>query len=109
MKTISFKIPESEYCGMRQIAAQQGVTVSDLLSAFVADATGSSRSGGSDERVLADEYIERRCFTHVWHSSDPEDMAEQNLRHTRMDRWRDAEQRWMKDEQRTREARTTIA
>ena len=90
MKTLIIEIPDSEYCGLRQIAAKYGVTVRELLTGFVADATGSCRSGGSDERDRADEYVERRFADFVNHSTD---QAEKELRFSRSERWYSAERR----------------
>jgi len=108
-KTLSLEIPTSEYCGLRKIAARQGITVRELLTAFVADATGSPRSGGGDERALADEWVQRRCFTHVWHAEEESDLADRKLRNARIDRWEIAGQQRAADERRMREAHAPSA
>ena len=108
-KTLSLEIPASEYCGLRRIAAKHGITVRELLTAFIADVTGSSHSGGGDERALADEWVDRRCFTHVWHSEGEDELAEKKLRYARIDRWEGAARQRAAHECRMREARATIA
>ena len=104
-KSLSLEISESEYCGLRQISAKQGISVRELLTAFIADATGSPQIGGSDDRALADQWVERRCFTHVWHCQGAEEMAERNLRFARIERWEGARQQRAEYERRVREAR----
>ena len=99
------EIPTSEYCGLRQIAAKHGISVRELLTAFISDATGSPQSGGGDEPALADEWVERRCFTHVWHCEGTEELAERKLRYARIDRWEGARQQRATYERRMREAR----
>ncbi len=91
---ITLDIPTSEYCGLKQVAAKHGISIHELLAGFVADATGSPRSGGSDERDRADEYVARRHSDYVQHSTDPECLAARDLRFARSERWYDAERRY---------------
>ena len=108
-KNLSLEIAGSEYCGLRQIAAKQGVSVRELLTAFIADMTGSPHSGGGDERELAGEWVERRCFTHVWLGEGAENLAERKLRYARIDRWDGARQQRAAYERRMREAHALSA
>jgi len=105
MKTLKIEIPDSEYCGLRQIAAKHGVTVRELLSGFIADATGSAFSGGSDERDRADQYIERRFADYINYSNDPEAVAERDRRFIRSERWYSAERRYAEYERQQRASR----
>ncbi len=100
---ITLDLPTSEYCGLKQVAAKYGITTHEILAGFVADATGSFRSGGSDERQHADDYIARRHSDYIQHSADPESLAERDLRFLRSERWYDAERRHATYERQKRE------
>ncbi len=57
---ITLHVTKEEYCGIRAIATRCGVSVTEILEQLVADLTHSPRTGGSDERNMADAYV-RRC------------------------------------------------
>ena len=56
---IGIDLTPIEYDFLRCLAFSYGTTVNGLLSQFVADLTSSNRSGGSDERQLACDWLFR--------------------------------------------------
>lgn len=50
---------------LKMKAAMGGLTVSELLSAFVHDLVSDRESNGSDERMYAENWYDRCYFTHV--------------------------------------------
>ena len=60
MKRIYINITEEEKERFDRIAACHDTKSGELLAAFVADITCSSRTGGSDERMLAEEWLCRQ-------------------------------------------------
>ena len=62
MKRIYVSITDEERKRLEDIAAGCDATPGELLAALVADVTGSARSGGSDERMLASQWLERQAF-----------------------------------------------
>ncbi len=48
-----------EAADMAAITIEHGVTLEEILTSFIADLTGSRRTRGSDERVMARDYLER--------------------------------------------------
>lgn len=59
MKRLMVDINEEEYQLLKEIAANQESSVALLLGAFVHDLTASDRSGGSDERMYARDWLYR--------------------------------------------------
>jgi hypothetical protein len=57
-------LSREEHAGLKELCTRYRITRKHLLEAFIADATGSLRSGGSDERMHAEAWMERRCFAH---------------------------------------------
>lgn len=49
-------------------AARNGITVSELLEGFIGDLVSGTYSHGSDERMLASDYVERCCYS-LWSES----------------------------------------
>ena len=56
---LSLEVLGLEHMLLHEIAAKCGVKVRDILEQFVADLTYSNRTGGSDERLYAEEYMMR--------------------------------------------------
>lgn len=48
-----------EAADMAAIAIEHGVSIEEILNSFIADLTGSRRTRGSDERILARDYLNR--------------------------------------------------
>lgn len=59
---ININITKEEYEYLYITADSHGTTVNGLLSQFIADLTASDRSGGSDERCLASEWLSRSIY-----------------------------------------------
>ena len=57
--TITLNLTYEEAINLHEKAARANTTMESLLESFVADLTYSRRSGGSDERDLANEWSER--------------------------------------------------
>lgn len=83
---ITIEIEADEYARLRAKAALAGVCIRDILSQFVADATGSDRSGGSDERDLARNWLERSYNLTPDYDAEDTD-RESKLRCQRAVRW----------------------
>jgi hypothetical protein len=62
MITIQVRLTEDEKKDLIRIALQHDATPGELLAAFAADLAGSDRSGGSDERMLADDWLSRQAM-----------------------------------------------
>ena len=62
MKRIQISLTAEEHNGLIRIAEDNETTPQELLAAFAADLTGSDRSGGSDERRLADDWLWRQTM-----------------------------------------------
>lgn len=64
MKTmrIGIDLTSDEYKKLRDIANDYNTNVNALLSQFIADLTSSERSGGSDERYLANDWLSRSQY-----------------------------------------------
>ena len=60
LKRICIRITDEEKERLSDIAAERDATPGELLAAFVADITSSARSGGSDERMYADQWLCRQ-------------------------------------------------
>ena len=80
--TITLNVPDSEYAGLKRLAAENAITIRALLAAFISDASGGANSAGSDERTRAAAWVSRRGF--VSYSESQED---KELRLARADRW----------------------
>lgn len=44
------------------LAAERGITAEELIESFIADLTTSIRNNGSDERLFAEEWLQRVCW-----------------------------------------------
>lgn len=64
MKQIRVNITEEEYEALKERLEGYELTPAGLLREFVADATDSEHSNGSDERMYADQYIGRLYANH---------------------------------------------
>jgi len=60
MLTVPISLTEEEHEALLRIAAEHDAGPGALLAAFAADLTGSYRSGGSDERMLAADWLLRQ-------------------------------------------------
>lgn len=60
MKRIYVSITYEEYVMLVDVALDHDAKPGELLAAFVADITHSSRSGGSDERMYANDWLSRQ-------------------------------------------------
>lgn len=88
MKLVLDITPE-EYCAMRAKAAMAGVGVRDVVTQMIADMVASPRSGGSDERELAQAWLERSY--NMTPDYDAEDASRDSvMRCRRAVRWRKA-------------------
>jgi hypothetical protein len=56
---LTIDLSREEYCRFRAKIAMADTTPRDLLAQFIADLTASRRSGGSDERDMAQAWLER--------------------------------------------------
>lgn len=59
---IGIDLTSDEYAKLREIASLYDTNVNGLLSQFIADLTVSDRSGGSDERYLASDWLSRSSY-----------------------------------------------
>ena len=66
MKRVYVNITAEEKVNLDMIAAEHNATPGELLAGFVADLTCSDRSGGSDERMFATDWLDRQ----TWRWSD---------------------------------------
>lgn len=62
-RSVVLELSDKDCEGILRICGSHGITLSELLENFIHDLTGGSRSNGSDERELADQYISRCWFT----------------------------------------------
>ena len=62
MITFEVKLTEDESKALSIVASQRDATSGELLAAFAADLTYSDRSGGSDERMLAGDWLSRQSY-----------------------------------------------
>lgn len=59
---ISIDLTSVEYQKLRNLSDFYDTNVNCLLSQFIADLTCSDRSGGSDERNLASDWLSRSLY-----------------------------------------------
>lgn len=59
MEKLTIELTTEELQDLKEKAEEYDTTVEEILEAFVADLTWSNRSGGSDERLFADEWLRR--------------------------------------------------
>lgn len=72
MRVIKILVTDEEYDALKEKICDikvfnsyaKSVSVSDILEHYVSDLCESSRSYGSDERMLANEYFERGVFNY---------------------------------------------
>ena len=62
MVMIPVSLTENENKALSIIALQRDAAPGELLAAFVADLVKSGRSGGSDERMLASDWLYRQTY-----------------------------------------------
>ena len=62
MKRITIQITEEEKERLTEIADNFGATPGQIVEAFISDLTSSARSGGSDERLRAEEWLYRQTY-----------------------------------------------
>lgn len=62
-RDLKLKLTDEEVESLLLEAAQRNTTVEDLLEDFVANFTGSIRNRGSDERELANQYVDRCVYS----------------------------------------------
>lgn len=60
MKRITITITEEEHERLTEIAHDHETTAAQMLAAFVADLTCSKNRGGSDESMMADDWLARQ-------------------------------------------------
>lgn len=89
---IPVHLTPDEYAQLRAKAALIGVSVPDLLAQFAADLAGSMRSRGSDERDVAQGWLERGYNLYPEYDSEDAD-PESELRCRRAVRWRSLAQK----------------
>lgn len=61
-RTIQIRLSDDDVARISEKAASVGLTVSELLGNFIEDLTDGAHSNGSDERMLANEWLERCGF-----------------------------------------------
>jgi hypothetical protein len=59
---LQITIGAEEQIRLAELAAQRGVTAEELIESFVADLTKSLRNNGSDERMHAEQWLNRVCW-----------------------------------------------
>ena len=64
---LTIELTDEEAAEMNALAIRYGKPPTRLVSAFVADLTESLRSNGSDERILAGEYVARAHMDRIEH------------------------------------------
>ncbi|MHB8061766.1 MAG: hypothetical protein ACYDG2_03895 [Ruminiclostridium sp.] len=62
MERVYVDLTHEEKERLTLIAANYKTTPGELLAAFSADLTYSNRTGGSDERMYADQWLERQTY-----------------------------------------------
>jgi len=62
VKRVYVNLTDEEKERLTEIAADHDATPCELLAAFVADLTHSNRTGGSDERMYANEWLDRQTY-----------------------------------------------
>lgn len=62
MKRICINLTDEEYENLARIAADHNATPGELLAGFAADLTYSDRRGGSDESMLANDWLSRQTY-----------------------------------------------
>ena len=91
---VTLDLTKDEYCGLKAIATRCDVPLRDILVQFVADLTGSDRTGGSDERDMAEAYVKRCNYAGALWGSDTYMPEEQRQRYRQQAdgamRWYDA-------------------
>lgn len=63
--TIELELTDQEVEDLARKAAAAGLTVPEILTAFIADLTDSDSCGGSDEYYKANEWYSRRGFSYL--------------------------------------------
>lgn len=58
---IKVKVDPSDLKRFRELCEKYGITPEQLLEGFIADLTFGEKNHGSDERMMAVEYVER-CY-----------------------------------------------
>ena len=61
VKRIYVNLTDDEAAELKERAEYHSATPGELLAAFTADLTCSKRSGGSDERMYANDWLGRQC------------------------------------------------
>lgn len=59
---LTISLPGPELAQLEALAAEWNTTPQQIAEAFLADLTGSSRNGGSDERLFARQWFDRCCM-----------------------------------------------
>lgn len=59
-RTIEINLSDAEVTYISELAAKHDTTVGELIENFICDLTYSERSNGSDERMHANEWLDRR-------------------------------------------------
>lgn len=60
-RTITLNLTDDDCLELATMAGKAGLTISELMEAFISDLTGNDRSHGSDERNIAGQWFDR-CF-----------------------------------------------
>ena len=58
---VEVMLTDHELERLTEIANERDATPAEILAAFASDLTIGERTGGSDERMYADEWLHRRC------------------------------------------------
>ena len=61
MKKLVVNLTDEEKDRLKEIAKDHDTSPGELLAAFVADLVCSERTGGSDERMYASNWLGRQC------------------------------------------------
>ena len=60
MKKLTIELTAQELKRLENLGKECNMPAANIIAIFVADLTGSERSGGSDERLFADQWLERQ-------------------------------------------------
>lgn len=58
---VEVMLTDHESRRLTEIAIDRGTTPADILASFASDLTYGERTGGSDERMYANDWLDRRC------------------------------------------------
>lgn len=103
---ITIEITKEEHLGLKALAIKKNTTPEKLVQKLVSDVTGSLRSGGSDERMYAEQWLNRSL--HRWEEmTDAERDEMERLESEAYRERRREEEAWRAKQARKNETATT--